>query len=147
MVSIHLHLKLPRRDIFSTKDKTSELLLSPTCPLFRCFTVPLIILHVYYWSVPKLMFMLGSYWLLTICNSSDIIFLQELRKAGVLIFANKQDVKGSMTAAEISQHLNLTSIKDHGWHIQSCCALTGEGYATTCVCTDIIIVALNNIMY
>ena len=53
--------------------------------------------------------------------------LQELRKAGVLIFANKQDVKGSMSAAEISQHLNLTSIKDHGWHIQSCCALTGEG--------------------
>lgn len=45
----------------------------------------------------------------------------------MLIFANKQDVKGSMSAAEISQHLNLTSIKDHGWHIQACCALTGEG--------------------
>ena len=61
--------------------------------------------------------------LLETCSS----LLQELRKAGVLIFANKQDVKGSMSAAEISQHLNLTSIKDHGWHIQSCCALTGEG--------------------
>ena len=23
-----------------------------------------------------------------------------------------------MTSAEISQQLNLTSIKDHGWHIQ-----------------------------
>ena len=54
-------------------------------------------------------------------------YVQELSRAGVLIFANKQDVKGSMSAAEISQHLNLTSIKDHGWHIQSCCALTGEG--------------------
>ena len=32
-----------------------------------------------------------------------------------------------MTAAEISQQLSLTSIKDHGWHIQACCALTGEG--------------------
>ena len=52
---------------------------------------------------------------------------QELKKASVLIFANKQDMKGSMSAAEISQHLNLTSIKDHGWHIQACCALTGEG--------------------
>ena len=52
---------------------------------------------------------------------------QELKKASVLVFANKQDVKGSMSAAEISQHLNLTSIKDHGWHIQACCALTGEG--------------------
>ena len=53
--------------------------------------------------------------------------LQELRKAAVLVFANKQDIKGSMSAAEISQQLNLTSIKDHGWHIQACCALTGEG--------------------
>jgi ADP-ribosylation factor-like protein 5B len=32
-----------------------------------------------------------------------------------------------MTAAEISQQLNLTSIKEHPWHIQACCALTGEG--------------------
>ena len=53
--------------------------------------------------------------------------VQDLRKAHVLVFANKQDVKGSMSAAEISQQLNLTSIKDHGWHIQACCALTGEG--------------------
>ena len=44
-----------------------------------------------------------------------------------MIYANKQDVKGSMNATEITQHLNLTSIKDHGWHIQACCALTGEG--------------------
>jgi small GTP-binding protein len=52
---------------------------------------------------------------------------EDLKRAGVLIYANKQDVKGSMSATEITQHLNLTSIKDHGWHIQSCCALTGEG--------------------
>ena len=32
-----------------------------------------------------------------------------------------------MSSAEISQQLNLTSIKDHAWHIQACCALTGEG--------------------
>uniref|UniRef100_A0A452G2B5 ARF like GTPase 5A n=1 Tax=Capra hircus TaxID=9925 RepID=A0A452G2B5_CAPHI len=52
---------------------------------------------------------------------------EDLRKAGLLIFANKQDVKGCMTVAEISQFLKLTSIKDHQWHIQACCALTGEG--------------------
>lgn len=52
---------------------------------------------------------------------------EDLRQAGVLIFANKQDIKGSMSVAEISEQLNLTSIKDHGWHIQACCALTGEG--------------------
>ena len=32
-----------------------------------------------------------------------------------------------MSASEISQSLNLTAIKDHPWHIQACCALTGEG--------------------
>nr|CAD7392780.1 unnamed protein product [Timema cristinae] len=52
---------------------------------------------------------------------------EELSKAAVLIYANKQDLKGSMTAAEISKQLDLTSIKKHQWQIQSCCALTGEG--------------------
>lgn len=53
---------------------------------------------------------------------------EDLSKAAVLIFANKQDLKGSMTAAEISKQLDLTSIKKQQWHIQSCCALTGEGW-------------------
>ncbi|XP_030435960.1 ADP-ribosylation factor-like protein 5A isoform X1 [Gopherus evgoodei] len=52
---------------------------------------------------------------------------EDLKKAGLLIFANKQDVKECMTIAEISQFLKLTSVKDHQWHIQACCALTGEG--------------------
>uniref|UniRef100_A0A8C2UJF1 ADP-ribosylation factor-like protein 5A n=1 Tax=Chinchilla lanigera TaxID=34839 RepID=A0A8C2UJF1_CHILA len=52
---------------------------------------------------------------------------EDLRKAGLLIFANKQDDKECMTVAEIFQFLKLTSIKDHQWHIQACCALTGEG--------------------
>uniref|UniRef100_A0A915CAC7 ADP-ribosylation factor-like protein 5B n=2 Tax=Parascaris univalens TaxID=6257 RepID=A0A915CAC7_PARUN len=52
---------------------------------------------------------------------------EDLTKAAVLILANKQDVKGAMTAAEISSELNLTSIKTHRWQIQACCALTGEG--------------------
>ena len=52
---------------------------------------------------------------------------EELRSASVLIFANKQDIKDAMTSAEISRQLCLTSIKDQAWHIQACCALTGEG--------------------
>uniref|UniRef100_A0A8B9NUJ0 ADP ribosylation factor like GTPase 5C n=1 Tax=Apteryx owenii TaxID=8824 RepID=A0A8B9NUJ0_APTOW len=52
---------------------------------------------------------------------------EDLQRAAVLILANKQDVKDSMTTSEISQVLMLGSIKDHPWHIQGCCALTGEG--------------------
>ncbi|XP_069093570.1 putative ADP-ribosylation factor-like protein 5C [Lissotriton helveticus] len=52
---------------------------------------------------------------------------EDLQNAAVLIFANKQDVKNSMSTSEISKYLTLSGIKDHPWHIQACCALTGEG--------------------
>lgn len=52
---------------------------------------------------------------------------EDLQNAAILILANKQDVKNSMTAAEISQCLTLDTITTHSWHVQACCALTGEG--------------------
>ncbi|KAK6470135.1 ADP-ribosylation factor-like protein 5C [Huso huso] len=52
---------------------------------------------------------------------------EELRGAAILVFANKQDAKNSMSAGEISSFLTLSAIRDHPWHIQGCCALTGEG--------------------
>jgi len=51
----------------------------------------------------------------------------ELHKASVLVFANKQDVAGCMTATEISQQLSLQNLRKHQWQIQACCGLTGEG--------------------
>jgi len=61
--------------------------------------------------------------------------MQDLKKAALLVYANKQDVRGAMTAAEISQQLGLTRIKDHTWHIQACCALTGEGCVPSALCS------------
>jgi len=52
---------------------------------------------------------------------------ENLTDSKVLVFANKQDLQGAMSAAEISKQFNLTSLKSHSWHIQACCALTGEG--------------------
>jgi len=52
---------------------------------------------------------------------------EDLQGAVILVLANKQDVKGAMTAAEISEKLELHSIKGRSWHIEGCCALTGEG--------------------
>jgi hypothetical protein len=52
---------------------------------------------------------------------------EDLQPAVVLVFANKQDLKDAMSPAEISDALSLHSIKRHDWHIQACCALTGEG--------------------
>lgn len=52
---------------------------------------------------------------------------EELNRANILVFANKQDVNGCMSAAEISKQLNLQSMRKHKWQIQACCALSGEG--------------------
>ncbi|XP_077895656.1 ADP-ribosylation factor-like protein 5A [Ictidomys tridecemlineatus] len=49
---------------------------------------------------------------------------EDLRKTGLLIFANRQEC---MTLTEICQFLKLTSFKDHQWPIQPCYALAGEG--------------------
>jgi small GTP-binding protein len=56
-----------------------------------------------------------------------LIAHEDLSNTAFLIFANKQDVKGSLSPAIISRELNLTSLRKQRWQIQPCCALTGEG--------------------
>ena len=51
----------------------------------------------------------------------------EMRDAKVLVFANKQDLPNSVSASELSDKLNLRSLRRHDWYIQSCCATSGEG--------------------
>eukprot|EP00940_MAST-03C_sp_MAST-3C-sp2_P002225 g2225.t1 len=51
----------------------------------------------------------------------------ELRDAVVLVFANKQDLEGAKTAAEVTDKLGLASMRGREWFIQPCCATTGDG--------------------
>lgn len=51
----------------------------------------------------------------------------ELRDAVLLIFANKQDLPNSMTAAEITDKLGLHSLRSRNWYIQATCATSGNG--------------------
>ncbi|KAI6655889.1 ADP ribosylation factor 1 [Oopsacas minuta] len=51
----------------------------------------------------------------------------ELNDIPLLIFANKQDIPNAMTAAEITDKLNLNSICNHELLVQPCCAYTGDG--------------------
>ena len=53
-----------------------------------------------------------------------------LKNALILIYANKQDLPGAKSVAEIIQIYELDTIKDHIWHIQPCSAQTGEGLIT-----------------
>ncbi len=68
-------------------------------------------------------------------NRAIYFALQDLEKAAVLIFANKQDMENKMGAAEIARELNLIGLKDINvtWHIQTCCALTGDGLFDVCL--------------
>ena len=42
------------------------------------------------------------------------------------MFANKQDLPGSLTKEEIRDVLELEKIKTHHWQIVGCSAVTGE---------------------
>jgi ADP-ribosylation factor-like protein 1 len=51
----------------------------------------------------------------------------ELRDTVVMVFANKQDLEGCLSVAEVSEHLGLTNIKNRQWSIQKTSAVSGEG--------------------
>lgn len=62
------------------------------------------------------------------CKQELHQLLQEERLLGatLLVFANKQDLPGALTAEEIKEVLDLDSIKTHHWQILRCSAMTGE---------------------
>ena len=45
----------------------------------------------------------------------------------ILIVANKQDLPGSIDAAEVEKVLTLHELTGHLYHVQGACAITGEG--------------------
>merc|ERR1712046_19487 len=51
----------------------------------------------------------------------------ELRDSIVLVFANKQDLPNAMTAAEVTEKLQLHQLRNRQWYIQSACATSGDG--------------------
>ncbi|TKS92179.1 ADP-ribosylation factor 2 [Collichthys lucidus] len=51
----------------------------------------------------------------------------ELRDVVLLVFANKQDLPNAMSAADITNHLGLSTLRQRLWYIQSTCATSGDG--------------------
>ncbi|XP_034470619.1 ADP-ribosylation factor 1 isoform X1 [Hippoglossus hippoglossus] len=52
---------------------------------------------------------------------------EDLRDAVILVFANKQDLPNAMNAAELTDKMNLHSLRNRRWYIQATCATTGDG--------------------
>ncbi|KAL7420891.1 ADP-ribosylation factor-like protein 2 [Cryptotrichosporon argae] len=63
------------------------------------------------------------------CRDELRALLTEERLAGatLLVFANKQDLAGSLSLAEIRDALELAAIVSHTWKIVPCSAVTGAG--------------------
>ena len=59
----------------------------------------------------------------------ELLEEEKLQRVPVLIFANKQDLVGAATPADLSDSdaLDLQGIRGRPWQIQACSALTGEG--------------------
>ncbi|EAS34690.3 ADP-ribosylation factor 6 [Coccidioides immitis RS] len=56
-----------------------------------------------------------------------IILDREMKEALLLVFANKQDIKGAMDPKEVTEKLQLNQLKDRIWFVVPSCATTGEG--------------------
>lgn len=57
----------------------------------------------------------------------QMLNVDELKNALVLVFANKQDLPNAMSAAEVTDKLGLHSMRQRSWYIQATCATTGDG--------------------
>lgn len=58
----------------------------------------------------------------------DTMLQEEQLSDGVLlVFANKQDLPGSASVAEITDALGLHKLRGRRWYIQACCATSGDG--------------------
>ncbi|KAK2956249.1 putative ADP-ribosylation factor [Blattamonas nauphoetae] len=63
-----------------------------------------------------------------ISELEKVLKTEKLAGASLLVFANKQDIRGAMTPEEIANSMKLTEIvQNRHWKIQASSAITGEG--------------------
>ena len=52
---------------------------------------------------------------------------ENLKDCPLLVFANKQDIKGALSVEEITKSIELTNVRDRKWLVQGTCATSGQG--------------------
>ena len=61
----------------------------------------------------------------------QLLLLQErLAGATLLVFCNKQDLKGALSIEEVKNYLHLEEITTRHWAVVPCSAVSGEGLLT-----------------
>ncbi|KAM9854531.1 ADP-ribosylation factor 4-like [Aulostomus maculatus] len=85
----------------------------------------------YFQNTQGLIFVVDSNDRERLTEAADELFkmLQEdeLKDAILLVFANKQDLPNAVPVGELTEKLNLASIRHKKWHMQSTCATQGTG--------------------
>ena len=56
-----------------------------------------------------------------------IISDREMKDCLLLVFANKQDLPGAMSPAEVTEKLGLHKMRERAWYVHPSCATTGDG--------------------
>lgn len=82
----------------------------------------------------------GSHAIIWVLDSADAERMDEARDTlqellaedsltgiPLIVFANKQDMPKAMPVAEVAEALNISSVYNRPWHIQACCAASGDG--------------------
>jgi len=58
---------------------------------------------------------------------TELLNEDSLRGTKVLIFANKQDMRGAIRGTKLARKLEMGKYRNLQWHVQDCCGTTGEG--------------------
>jgi small GTP-binding protein len=58
---------------------------------------------------------------------NNVLTSPELSGAVVLVLANKQDLPNALSPQEITNGLDMDKIKNHQWHVEAACAMSGKG--------------------
>ena len=56
-----------------------------------------------------------------------------LRRAAVLVMANKQDLRSAERPDKVAEALGLHALRSHEWYLQPCSAATGDGVVSATV--------------
>jgi ADP-ribosylation factor protein 1 len=56
-----------------------------------------------------------------------MLLSEELQKACLLVYANKQDVSSAVSPSQLTEKMNLSSLKNRRWLVQGASAIKGEG--------------------
>ena len=100
-------------------------------PIYKTYNIYRALWHYYLENTDAIIFVVDSSDRERFAEVKDELFDlmgdDRLRNAVLLVLANKQDMPNAANPAELTDKLDLMSLRSHEWYIQACSAISGEG--------------------